>query len=178
MRKLILAAMMGAMAIPAAPAMAQTRADREYQRDVNQAQRERERNLRRADDRRDVRQANREYRKDVRKAQRDYRQYNRYDYNRLEPGTRAYYADQYYRDGQYYQPRRLTARDRVYRGQNGRYYCRRSDGTTGLIVGGAVGALLGNSIGNGSSNLLGALIGGGGGALLGREIQRGGVSCR
>ena len=57
---------------------------------------------------------------------------------------RPYYADNYYRDGPNYSERALSRRDRVYRGRDGRYYCRRSDGTTGLNVGGAAGGLLGN----------------------------------
>ncbi|RVT41861.1 glycine zipper 2TM domain-containing protein [Sphingobium algorifonticola] len=67
---------------------------------------------------------------------------------------------------------------RIYRGGDGRYYCRRQDGTTGLIIGAAVGGLLGNRIDNGNSSLLGTLLGAGGGALLGREIDRGNVRCR
>lgn len=109
---------------------------------------------------------------------RDWRQYRNYDYNRPERGSRGYYAENYYRDGRYYQERRLSARDRIYRGNNGRYYCRRPDGTTGLIIGGAAGALLGNALDNGRSSLLGTLIGGGAGALLGREVERGSVRCR
>jgi hypothetical protein len=116
--------------------------------------------------------------REPRPAQRDWRQYHRYDHNRYEPGAKAYYPDDYYRDGRYYRERQLSANDRIYRGRDNRYYCRRPDGTTGLIVGGAVGALLGNSIGGGGSSLLGTLVGGGAGALLGREVQRGGVRCR
>ena len=71
----------------------------------------------------------------------------------------------------------MTRRDRIYRGQNGRYYCRRTDGTTGLIIGGAVGALLGRSLDNGRSNVLGTIIGAGAGAALGREVDRGNVRC-
>lgn len=179
MRSLILAAAMCAVTVPMAqPAMAQSSAQREYNRDIRQAERERQRDLRNADSRRDVNRANREYRQNVRQAQRDYRQYNRYDYNRLEPGQNRYYADRYYRDGRYYQERRLSARDRIYRGQNGSYYCRRPDGTTGLIVGAAVGGLLGNAIDGGRSSLLGTLVGAGAGGLLGREIERGNVRCR
>ncbi len=74
--------------------------------------------------------------------------------------------------------RRLTRADRIYRGNDGRYYCRRPDGTTGLIIGGAVGALLGNAIDGGRSSLLGTLIGGAAGAALGREVERGQVRCR
>src|SRR5215467_6817235 len=40
----------------------------------------------------------------------------------------------------------LVADDEIYRGRDGRYYCRRSDGTMGLVVGAAVGALIGNRI--------------------------------
>lgn len=164
-------------ALPVGPAAAQN-AERRYRQDVRQAQREYRRDVRNADSRRDIRRAEREYRRDTRQAQRDYRRYSRYDYNRLEPGQRYYYADRYYRDGRYYQPRYLTRNDRLYRGQNGRYYCRRSDGTTGLIVGGLAGGVLGNLIAPGRSDLLGTLLGAGGGALLGRSIDRNQVVCR
>ncbi|WP_394652035.1 glycine zipper 2TM domain-containing protein [uncultured Sphingomonas sp.] len=83
-------------------------------------------------------------------------------------------ASRSYRDGRY-RERRLTRNDRIYRGRDGRAYCRRNDGTTGLVIGGVGGAVLGNLVGGG---LLGTLIGGGGGALLGREIDRGKVRCR
>lgn len=59
-----------------------------------------------------------------------------------------------------------------------RWYCRRDDGTTGLIVGAAIGGLLGNEVARGDSRTVGAIIGAGAGALLGREIDRGGVTCR
>src|ERR1700684_242589 len=83
--------------------------------------------------------------------------YRNYDYNR--PPNTPYYADQYYRDGRYYQERRLSRNDRIYRGRDGRYYCRRSDGTTGLIVGGAIGALIGHALAPGRPELLGAPLG-------------------
>jgi hypothetical protein len=131
------------------------------------------------------RQIEREYRQDVRQARRDrrealrdWRQARRYDYNRLEPGQRAYYADRYYRDDRSYRERRLGRNDRIYRGSDNRYYCRRPDGTTGLIVGGAAGALLGNAIDGGRSSILGTLIGGAAGAALGREVERGQLRCR
>ena len=57
----------------------------------------------------------------------------------------------------------LSRNDRIYRGRDGRYYCRRNDGTTGLIIGAGVGALIGNSIDDGRSSLLGTLIGAGAG---------------
>lgn len=104
--------------------------------------------------------------------------YSRYDYNRPDPRYRGYYADRYYRDGPNYQERRLAADERVYRGRDGRYYCRRSDGTTGLIVGAAVGGLLGNIIAPGGSKTLGTLLGAGGGAVAGAAIDQNEVRCR
>ena len=89
----------------------------------------------------------------------------------------SYYADEHYRDGRHYRDRRMTQRDRVYRGRDGRYYCLRRDGTTGLIIGGAIGALIGYELDRGSSSLIGALIGAGTGALLGREIEQGRLRC-
>ena len=130
------------------------------------------------EDVRDARENLRDARQDRREARRNWRNYSRYDYNRYEPGTRAYYADDYYRDGSYYRERRLSRGDRIYVGRDGRHYCRRSDGTTGLIVGAAIGGLIGNSLDRGRSSLLGTLIGAGAGAAIGSEIQRGNVRCR
>ena len=104
-------------------------------------------------------------------------QWRHYDWNRRPPGYRHYYADRYY-VGQGYRPVRVTRYTRIYRGGNGRYYCRRSDGTTGLIVGAALGGLLGNSMGYGDSRLAATLLGGTAGGLLGREIDRGSLTCR
>lgn len=93
-------------------------------------------------------------------------------------GDRPYYADQYYRDGPNYQERRLAREDRVYRGRDGRYYCKRNDGTTGLIVGGAAGGLLGNIIAPGGSKTLGTILGAAGGAAIGTAVDRDQVTCR
>ena len=128
---------------------------------------------------RDYRQG---YRRGYREASRD--RYVRpgrvvysYDYNRPDPRYGRYYrADRYYRSG--YAPIRVTRATRIYRGYDDRYYCRRSDGTTGLIVGAALGGLLGSQIDQGRSNTAGVLIGAGAGALLGREIDRGNLNCR
>jgi hypothetical protein len=124
-----------------------------------------------------VNQARKETRRDRREALRDWRQARRYDWNRLEPGQSRYYADRYYRPGQYYADRRLSRQDRIYRGYDGRYYCRRSDGTTGLVVGAGVGALLGNQLNVGGSRTLSTIIGGAAGAALGRAIDRGNARC-
>lgn len=84
----------------------------------------------------------------------------------------------YYSDGRYREPRRLTRNDRVWRGNDGRYYCKRGNGTTGLIIGAAGGALLGREIDGGRDRTLGTVLGAAGGGLLGREIDRGGARCR
>ena len=104
------------------------------------------------------------------------RDWRNYDWNRHERGARGYYAERYYRGG--YRPMRVTRETRIYRGSDNRYYCRRNDGTTGLIVGAALGGVVGNSLGRGDSGLLATLLGAGGGALLGQQIDRGNVSCR
>jgi len=65
-----------------------------------------------------------------------------------------------------------------WRGRDGRTYCRRSNGTTGLIVGGAVGALAGRAIDTRGDRAVGTLGGAVAGALLGREVDRGGSGGR
>ena len=103
-----------------------------------------------------------------------YAQNGRYDYNNPDPryGNR-YEADRYYRNNGRYRERQLSENDRVYRGRDNRYYCRRSDGSTGLIVGGLGGAAAGAIIAPGDSTLLGAIIGGIGGAAVGSAIDSG-----
>lgn len=105
--------------------------------------------------------------------------WSRYDYNRPDPSYGNYYADRYYRDDPRYGERRLSRNDRIYRGEDGRYYCRRSDGTTGLVVGAIVGGVLGNLIAPGGSETLGTILGALGGGFAGREIDRNqDVRCR
>jgi hypothetical protein len=166
MRKLILAAAVAASAVPfvATPAQAQGRNERQERRECA-------RELRNADSRREYRRERRECAREISQARRqDWRTYRRYDYNRAPPG--GYYADDYYRSGRYYRERRLTYNDRIYRGRDGRYYCRRNDGTTGLIIGAGVGALVGNSLDGGRSSTLGTILGAVAGGALGREIDR------
>ncbi|UIJ47381.1 glycine zipper 2TM domain-containing protein [Sphingomonas cannabina] len=90
----------------------------------------------------------------------------------------GYDPARYYRPGT--EERVLRPEDRVYAGEDGRYYCKRSDGTTGLIVGGAAGGILGNVIDGGHSRTVGTLLGGAIGALAGRSIdqQQSQVRCR
>jgi hypothetical protein len=97
-----------------------------------------------------------------------------------DPYATDYDAARYYRDDPRYQERRLSSNDEVYRGSDGRYYCRRSDGTTGLIVGAAAGGILGNVIDGGRHRTGGTLIGGALGALLGRSVEQNSqdIRCR
>jgi hypothetical protein len=98
---------------------------------------------------------------------RDARYYDRY--------RTDYDASRYYRQGSY-QERYLTSNDEIYRGSDGRYYCKRNDGTTGLVVGAAAGGILGAIATDG---LAGPLIGGAVGALVGRSIDKNSdVRCR
>jgi hypothetical protein len=85
----------------------------------------------------------------------------------------------YYREDPRYEERALSSQDEVYRGSDGRYYCRRSDGTTGLVVGAGAGALLGRAIDGGRNRAGGTIVGGVLGALIGREVERSSdVRCR
>ena len=110
----------------------------------------------------------------------DYRQDVRYDRNdRRDRRDRRAQRQRVYDDrGYYVEPRRVSRDDRVWRGRDGRYYCERDNGTTGLIIGAAGGALLGREIDGGRDRTLGTVLGAAAGALLGREIDRGGARCR
>ena len=81
-------------------------------------------------------------------------------------------------NGRYRDPRPLDRDDHIWRGRDGRYHCRRDNGTEGLIIGGAVGALVGRSLDNGRDRTVGTLLGAAGGALLGQSIDRGTLRCR
>lgn len=100
----------------------------------------------------------------------------RYD-DRAETG---YDPSRYYRDGSGYQERTLSADDRVYRGTDGRYYCKRNDGTTGLIVGAIGGGVLGNVIDGGHSRGVGTILGAIAGGAVGRSVDQNNsqVRCR
>ncbi|HEX8639753.1 MAG TPA: glycine zipper 2TM domain-containing protein [Allosphingosinicella sp.] len=151
------------------PAAAQSRADQQRWEEAQ----------RRFDRERDIYERERERYEEARRYG-----YNRYDNDRGYGGydedryATEYDAARYYRDDPRYQERVLSENDQVFRGSDGRYYCRRSDGTTGLIIGGATGGILGNVIDGGRSRGAGTLIGGALGALLGREVQRQQVRCR
>ncbi|SFJ55999.1 Glycine zipper 2TM domain-containing protein [Sphingomonas sp. NFR04] len=81
-----------------------------------------------------------------------------------------------YEPSRYYRPgdseRVLSSNDRVYRGDDGRYYCKRPDGTTGLIVGAAAGGLFGNVISSRRSSTVGTLLGAIAGGAIGNSVDR------
>jgi len=74
------------------------------------------------------------------------------------------HAEQYYRGEHYAGP--------VWEGRDGRTYCRRSNGTTGLIIGAGAGALLGRAVDTRGERTTGTVLGAAAGALLGREATR------
>jgi len=167
--RIILLALVATTALTAAPAAAQTRTDEqrweqaqrrfEEERAIYERERQRYESARRRYDDRD-------YGNSYRDGDYDDRYATDWD------------ASRYYREDPRYGERVLTSSDRVFRGSDGRYYCRRSDGTTGLIIGGAAGGVLGNIIDGGRNRAAGTLIGGALGALLGREVARNEVRCR
>ena len=67
---------------------------------------------------------------------------------------------------------------KTWRDSNGRLRCKRPDGTTGLIVGAAGGALLGRAVDTHGERATGTILGAAAGALLGREVERGRTRCR
>ena len=69
-------------------------------------------------------------------------------------------------------------RGKVWKDSQGRYRCKRPDGTTGLIVGGAAGALVGRAIDTKGERATGTILGAAAGALLGRNVERSQTRCR
>lgn len=70
------------------------------------------------------------------------------------------------------EPAEARSEYREWRGKDGRTYCRKPDGTVGLIVGGVAGALVGRAIDTRGDRAVGTIVGAGAGALLGREVDR------
>jgi outer membrane lipoprotein SlyB len=73
--------------------------------------------------------------------------------------------------GQYYS-------GKVWRDSNGRLRCKRPNGTTGLIIGAAGGALLGRAVDTRGERATGTILGAAAGALVGRNIDRNRTRCR
>ena len=116
-----------------------------------------------------------------------------YGYGYQQPQQR-YYGDRYAREQRraYRQQQRYYGQRQAYYGQQGYYgqtqayqghrRQRCGQGTTGLVVGGAAGALLGREVGrstshnrytgNRGSGTTGAILGGAIGALVGRQVAR------
>ncbi|MBY0583338.1 MAG: glycine zipper 2TM domain-containing protein [Sphingomonas sp.] len=67
---------------------------------------------------------------------------------------------------------------REWRGRDGRTYCRKSDGTTGLVLGAVGGALIGRTIDTRGDRLVGTLGGAAVGALAGQAIDRSSTADR
>ena len=68
---------------------------------------------------------------------------------------------------------------RTWEDNRGRLRCKRPNGTTGLIVGAAGGALIGRAIDTRGERTTGTVIGAAAGALLGRHVDRSRkVRCR
>jgi outer membrane lipoprotein SlyB len=61
---------------------------------------------------------------------------------------------------------------KTWRDSRGRIRCRRSNGTVGIIVGGAGGALVGRAVDGGRNHTVGTVVGAAAGALAGRAIDR------
>jgi hypothetical protein len=61
---------------------------------------------------------------------------------------------------------------KTWRDSRGRTRCRRSNGTVGIIVGGAGGALVGRAVDGGRNRTVGTVVGAAAGALAGRAIDR------
>ena len=98
-------------------------------------------------------------------------------WNRHRNRYRQRYDDRNYSQQAYYgEP--VYRETRVWRGDDGRTYCRKKDGTTGLIIGGAAGALIGREVDGGRDRTLGTILGAAAGALLGREVDGHGTRCR
>jgi len=94
-----------------------------------------------------------------------------------QPG-KHHHAKAYDSRGRYIEPRRVRHGDKIWRGKDGRYYCKRDNGTTGLIIGAAGGALVGRAVDTRGDRTVGTLVGAVAGGLLGREIDRGEARCR
>ena len=67
---------------------------------------------------------------------------------------------------------------KTWRDSQGRLRCKRPNGTTGLIVGAAGGALIGRAVDTRGSRATGTILGAAAGALIGRELDRNRMKCR
>jgi Ni/Co efflux regulator RcnB len=147
MRKALLGLLALTVAVPALPSTAA-------------AQSYRGADYRAEDHNRNGRYDNQDRRVDRREARRADRRSDR----RADRRSDRRYARYYNQRGHYNGP--------SWRGRDGRDYCHRSDGTTGLLIGGVAGALVGRSIDTRGDRTGGTLIGGLLGAVLGSAIDK------
>lgn len=107
----------------------------------------------------------------AREGGRSWYRYEEYHHDDDDDGEydRPRYRRSYYEGRDYDRPRPEPRR--YYRGERG-YRCG-SSGTTGLLLGGVAGALLGRSVDRYGDRTPGTIVGAGAGALLGREVDRG-----
>ena len=165
MRTFLLALMLAQIGVPAAAADRPSSHDRTLQ----EARRSYDRTIRHAT--RNRFEATREWR---RKYRGDWREFHRFDWDRPDPYYRGYFADYYYRDARYYRTFPLAAGDRIYRGSDGQAYCRRADGTTGLVIASQLGTGFANDLAPGQSRLLAASAD----PRIAHEIRRKHLLCR
>jgi hypothetical protein len=104
--------------------------------------------------------------------------YERAGYRDYDRGYDRGYDRTYDDYGRYREPRKVRSNDRVWRGNDGRYYCERDNGTTGLIIGAAGGALLGRAVDTHGERTTGTILGAVLGGLLGRELDKSDAKCR
>lgn len=107
------------------------------------------------------------------------REYHSYSYESDRDDDEDWREHRRYDDG-YYDDRPVEYRRSAYHEERPRYdrryredraYCR-TNGTTGAIIGGAIGALLGRGIDRHGDRTTGTILGAGGGAVVGHEIDR------
>ena len=90
----------------------------------------------------------------------------------------GYYPQQGYYEQRGYYPQQAYSYDNGYSGRSYGYRRHRCSGTTGTILGGGAGALLGRSLGRGSgyyhqnSGTTGTILGAALGALVGRQVGK------
>jgi len=97
----------------------------------------------------------------------------------LASEQRSQQAERIYdKRGRYLEPRTISRNSYVWEGDKGRYYCRRDNGTTGLVVGEALGAFAGHELAGEGDKTLGAILGAFGGGMLGQVIDQGELKCR
>jgi hypothetical protein len=98
------------------------------------------------------------------------RDHGRHSYSQYQHRDRYGNDTRYY--GRNYNSQSYYRGAQTWRGNDGRYYCRKSDGTTGLIIGAAAGALLGRAVDGGYNHTTGTVLGGVVGALLGKSVAQ------